>query len=90
MHDFLLAKEIIEEVAKVASEKKLADIKNINLEIGSIALAHDGMPEHTEDADLENLRFFLEGMAPKYGLDKANFDIKKTAGDDWKITDIEV
>lgn len=90
MHDLMLAKEILEEIAKVASEKKLADIKNVNLEIGSIALAHDGMPEHTEDIDLENLRFSLESIAPKYGLDKAKFSIKKTTGNSWKITQIEI
>jgi Zn finger protein HypA/HybF involved in hydrogenase expression len=90
MHDFILAKEIAEEIAKIASEKKLVDVKSVNLEIGSITLAHDGLPEHTEDTDLGNLRFSLESIAPKYGLDKAKFNIKKNAGDNWKITNIEV
>lgn len=86
----MLAKEIVEEISKVAKEKKIVNVKNVNLEIRSIALAHDGMPEHAEDIDLENLRFSLESIAPKYGLDKAKFNIKKTAGDNWKIMDIEV
>ena len=90
MHDLMLAKEIVEEIAKVASEKKLLGIKSVNLEIGSITLAHDGLSEHAEDIDLDNLRFSLESIAPNYGLDKARFNIKKTAGDNWKITNIEV
>lgn len=90
MHDFLLAKEIIEEISKVAKERNLVNIKSVSLEIGSIALAHDGMSEHLENIDLNNLKFGLKNIAPKYGLDKANFSIKKTAGDSWKITDIEV
>lgn len=90
MHDFLLAKEIVEEISKVASERKLADVKSVNLEIGSIALVHDGLPEHTEDIDLGNLRFSLESIASKYGLNKVKFNIEKTTGDNWKIMDIEV
>ena len=90
MHDFLLAKEIIEEIAKVANERKLVNVKSVSLEIGSISLSHDNLPEHTEDINLDNLRFGLKSIAPKYGLDKAKFDIKKVAGDSWKITDIEV
>lgn len=90
MHDFLLAKKIVEGISKIADEKKLGDIKSVNLEIGRIALTHDGLPEHTEDIDLGNLTFLLKSITQKYGLDKAKFNIKKTAGHSWKITDIEV
>ncbi len=90
MHDFLLAKEIIEEISKVANERKLVNIKSVTLEIGGIALAHDNLPEHAEDIDLDNLRFGLKSIAPKFGLDKVKFSIKKVAGGSWKITDIEV
>lgn len=90
MHDWILAKQIIEEIAKVAKEKKMTNIKSVNLEIGSIVLAHDDMPEHAEDINLGNLEFGLKSIAPKYGLDKAKFDIEKVAGDSWKITNIEV
>jgi Zn finger protein HypA/HybF involved in hydrogenase expression len=89
MHDFLLAKEIIEEVAKIAKEKRLSSVKKVSLEIGIIALAHDGLPEHPEDINLVNLEFGLKSIAPKYGLEKAKFDVKRIPGDNWRITDIE-
>lgn len=90
MHDFLLAKEIIDEVLRIAEEKKLSAIKNVSLEIGSVSLAHDGFAEHTEDISLENLEFGLKSIAKNTLLKDAEFKIKKTAGVDWKITDIEV
>lgn len=90
MHDFFLAKEIVEGISKIADEKKLGDIKSVNLEIGSIALTHDGLPEHTENVNLGNLTFLLKSITPKYGLNKAKYEIKKVAGNSWKITKIEV
>ncbi len=88
MHDFLLAKQIIDEVIKIAKAKKLGNIESVSLEIGSVALAHDNLPEHTDDTDPSNLKFILENMAPKYGLNKVKFDIKKIPGDSWKIREI--
>lgn len=90
MHDLLLAKEIIDKLLEITKSRSLASIKSVSLEIGSIALAHDGLPEHAEDIDLGNCRFSLESIASKYGLSEAKFNIKKTAGDSWKITNIEV
>jgi hypothetical protein len=49
MHDFLLAKEIIDELQKISQEKKIGKIKSVNIEIGQIALAHDGHPKHVEE-----------------------------------------
>ena len=86
----MLAKDIVEKISKIAKKRKLVNVKSVNLEIGSVALTHGGLSEHAEDIDLDNLTFSLESIAPKYGLDKAKFNIKKTAGDNWKITDIEV
>ncbi len=90
MHDFLLAKEIIEELKKIAQEKKIIQIKKVTVEIGSIALSHDGLPEHAEDISLENLTFGLKNLAKGKLLEKTQFSLRKTVGENWKITDIEV
>lgn len=89
MHDILLAKQIITEISKIAKARKLDNIKSVNLEIGSVALAHNNLPEHIDEIDSSNLKFILENMAPEYGLEKAKLDIKKIPGDSWKIREIE-
>lgn len=90
MHDFILAKEIIDELSPIAAEKKLDKIKKVKIEIGRISLAHDGSPEHTEDISEENLRFGLETVAKNTPFEKTVFEIKKVALDHWKITEIEI
>jgi Zn finger protein HypA/HybF involved in hydrogenase expression len=90
MHDFLLAKEIIDEILKIAKEKKLANIKSVALEIGSIDLSHDNFPKHAEEINLENLKFSLENIAGNTLLKDTEFDIKKVKGSNWAIVDIEV
>ncbi|MDO8240867.1 MAG: hypothetical protein Q7T51_02730 [Candidatus Moranbacteria bacterium] len=90
MHDFLLAKEIVDEVLAIAAEKKLTAIKSVDVEIGTIALAHDGFDEHTEDIDVENLQFGLENIAKNTILKNTEFKFKKVSGDNWKITNIEI
>lgn len=90
MHDFILAKEIIDELKAIMAEKKLEIIKKVNVEIGLISLAHDGHPEHAEDLSVENLQFGLASIAKNTPLEKVEFVVKKVAGDTWKITEIEV
>ncbi len=90
MHDFILAKEIIDELKVITQEKKLGNIRSVNVEIGTIALAHDGFEEHTEDISLENLQFGLESIAKNTQFKDVKFNIKKVMGDNWRITDIEV
>ena len=90
MHDFLLAKEILDEVKKIVQKKGLNKPKIVSIEIGSIVLAHDNMPEHIEDVSLENLKFGLESIAKNTALEGVNFKIKKVTGENWKITDIEL
>jgi Zn finger protein HypA/HybF involved in hydrogenase expression len=90
MHDFMLAKEIIDSVLEIIKDKKLDKIKSVSLEIGNVVLAHDGFPEHAEEISLENLKFGLKGIAKNTILKDATFEIKKTDGSDWKITNIEV
>lgn len=90
MHDFLLAKEIIEELEKIIQIKGLNKPKIVRLEIGSIVLSHDGIPEHAEDISLENLKFGLESIAKNTILERVKFDIKKVTGENWKITEIKI
>ncbi|MFA5962258.1 MAG: hypothetical protein WC848_06255 [Parcubacteria group bacterium] len=90
MHDFILAKEIIDELGVIMAEKKLDKIKKVSLEIGMISLAHDGHPEHVEDISVENLQFGLASIAKNTPLEKVKFAVKKVAGEHWRITDIDV
>lgn len=90
MHDFILAKEIIDELQSILIEKKLAKIKSVSLEVGLISLAHDGHPEHVEDISIENLKFGLKNIIKNTGLENIDFKIKKVAGEHWKIVEIEV
>lgn len=90
MHDFFLAKEIMEKLSEIAMRKNISHVKKVYIEIGSIALAHDGYPEHTEDISVENLEFGLKSLAQKKPFKSTRFFIRKVAGDNWKIVDIEV
>lgn len=90
MHDFLLAKEIIDKILTIIQEGNLKAIKSVSLEIGSVSLAHDGHPEHTEDISIENLRFGLENIAKNTPLNGIKFNVKKVSGRSWRIVDIGV
>lgn len=90
MHDFLLAREIIDELKKIISEKKIEKIKKVELEIGLVGLAHDGHAEHTEDISIENLEFGLKNISKNTPFENTKFEIKKTTGESWKITGVEV
>lgn len=89
MHDFMLAKEIVDKLLEIAQERKLEKISSVSLEIGSIALAHDDLPEHLEDISLENLEFGLKSIARNTILENTTFNIKKTTGENWKIVNIK-
>jgi Zn finger protein HypA/HybF involved in hydrogenase expression len=84
----MLAKEIVDEVLKIVKEKKLSEISSVSLEIGQIALAHDGYAEHVEDISIENLQFGINAIAKGTLLEKTKFDIMKVQGENWKITEI--
>jgi len=90
VHDFILAKEIIDELKVIMAEKKLDTLKKVNVEIGLVSLAHDGHPEHTEDISVENLQFGITSIIKNTPLEKVEFAIKKVTSDHWRITDIEV
>ena len=88
MHDFFLAKEIVDKLLEIVQEKKLENISSVSLEIGSISLAHDGYPEHLEDISIENLEFGLKSITRNTILENAIFDIKKMPGESWAIKNI--
>lgn len=89
MHDFLLAKEIVDEVLKISKEKKLSKVEKVSLEIGQIALAHDGFEEHVEDISVENLQFGVESLAKGTVLEGAKLDIEKVSGEHWALKGVE-
>jgi Zn finger protein HypA/HybF involved in hydrogenase expression len=89
MHDFLLSKEIVDEVLKISQEKGLSKITKVSLEIGQIALAHDGHEEHIEDISIDNLRFGIGAITKGTVLENAEFDIMKVQGHHWRLTEIE-
>ncbi|HBP01146.1 MAG: hypothetical protein UY41_C0012G0005 [Candidatus Moranbacteria bacterium GW2011_GWE1_49_15] len=89
MHDFLLAKEIVDEVLKIVEEKKLSKVSKVKVELGQIALAHDGHDEHVEDISIENLMFGIEGVSKNTVLKNTEFDIEKVEGEHWKIVSME-
>ena len=86
----MLAKEIIGQLGEVAINKKLSKIKKVYIEIGTIAMAHDNHPEHTEDISAENLEFGLKNIAKDGIFKDTEFFIRKVPGDNWKITDMEI
>jgi Zn finger protein HypA/HybF involved in hydrogenase expression len=89
MHDFLLAKEIIDELQKIIQEKNLKVVRLADIEIGMVAMAHDGHAEHTEDISVPNLEFGLKSIAKKTILENTEFRIKKVEGESWRIVSIE-
>jgi len=90
MHDFLLAKEVIDQIEKIVKKKAINQkIKKVKIELGQVALSHDGFSEHTEDISIENLQFGLKSLAKNF-LKETEFEIEKVSGENWKIVDIEV
>jgi Zn finger protein HypA/HybF involved in hydrogenase expression len=89
MHDFMLAKEIVDEVLKIAQEKNLSKINRVSVDIGQIAMAHDGHDEHVEDISEENLRFGIAAVAKGTILENTVFEIKKVQGDHWNLNELD-
>lgn len=89
MHDFLLAKEIVDEIKKIADDKDLKKIKSAKVEIGMIAMAHDGFDEHVEDVSIENLQFAIENISKGTVMEGAKIAINKVAGEHWKLVEID-
>jgi Zn finger protein HypA/HybF involved in hydrogenase expression len=95
MHDFLLAKEIVDEVLAIATEKNIEQIKSVSLEIGGASIPHNHQHEHEHDEhfdelNLENVQFGIENIAKKTILKDTKFKITKVDGNNWKITNISI
>ncbi|MDD3498563.1 MAG: hydrogenase/urease maturation nickel metallochaperone HypA [Candidatus Moranbacteria bacterium] len=89
MHDFLLAKEIIDTLLEKAEENNLKKISEAVLEIGTISMAHDGFDEHTEDVSVDNLKFGLKTISKGTILEKTDFKISKVKGDSWRLVSMK-
>lgn len=89
MHDFLLAKEIVDTVLEKAKENNLEKVSEAVVEIGEISLAHDGFDEHVEDISIDNLDFGLKTISKGTILEKTKFKISKVAGENWKLVSIK-
>lgn len=85
LHDFLLAKEIVDTVLAKAKENSLKKVSKVVLEIGTISMAHDGFDEHTEDINIDNLEFGLRTISKGTIVEKTKFDISKVEGEHWKL-----
>lgn len=95
MHDFLLAKEIVDSVLAIAVEKRLKNIKTVSLEIGGASIPHDhhhedGHDDHLDELNMENVEFGLRSIANNTTLKDTEFKIKKVMGSNWKIIDISI
>lgn len=96
MHDFLLAKEIIDAVLAIAKEKNIENIKSVSLEIGAGSVPHDhhhddhAHDEHFDELNMDNVRFGLEAIAKNTILKDTIFIIKKVEGGNWKIRNINI
>jgi Zn finger protein HypA/HybF involved in hydrogenase expression len=89
MHDFLLAKEIVDETLAVVKQQKLSKVNKVSVEIGQIAMAHDGHEEHVEDISEENLQFGIQAASKGTILEKTIFEIKKVHGEHWKLVEMD-
>jgi Zn finger protein HypA/HybF involved in hydrogenase expression len=98
MHDMHLAQQILKIVLEYAEKNNLKSIKKIELELGSIldlpatpehAHACDGGRGHDEVISPENLIFNFNLLSKNTIAQYAELNIKKIAGDSWKLISIE-
>ena len=82
MHDFHLADQIFKTVLEYAEKNGFKKIKKIELELGSIL-------EHGEYILPENLIFNFNLLSKNTIAENAELNIKKTAGENWKLISIE-
>ena len=82
MHDFHLADQILKIVLEHAEKNNFEQIKKIELELGSIL-------EHGEYISPENLIFNFKLLAKNTSAENAELNIKKVAGDSWKLVYID-
>jgi Zn finger protein HypA/HybF involved in hydrogenase expression len=76
MHDFHLAKQIVEIAKRYAKKNGLERIDQIVLELGELT-------EHGENIKPENLKYNINLLLP------CKIKVKKVKGDVWKLVNIE-
>jgi Zn finger protein HypA/HybF involved in hydrogenase expression len=83
MHDFYLAKELLEKVLKVADKNKLKKINKVSVELGT-------MEGHGEDITAANLKFNFKMLAKNTAASGAKLEIKKIKRPNfWGLTEVE-
>lgn len=82
MHDFHLADQILKTVLEYAEKNGFKNVKKVEIELGSIL-------EHGEYILPENLIFNFKLLSKNTLAETAELDIKKIAGDNWKLISIE-
>lgn len=88
MHDFLAAKDIINEVLSSAKKNNLKVINKVLIELGNKKYEH-GEHAHIEMINQKNLEFNLKLIAKNTAAEKANFIIKKSDIPDIIVREIE-
>jgi len=81
MHDLHVADKIHKLVLQNAQQNNLRSVKNIEIELGSVI-------EHGADISAENLQFNLQMLNKRTLAGGAQVNIKKVAGNDWKLVSI--
>lgn len=82
MHDFLIAKEILDTVLATARSQKLGRVTTVELELGSIK-------DHGQTIEPANLQFNFRLLAKETVAAKAKLRIKETRGTSYRIVAIE-
>lgn len=98
MHDWHLTNEILKTVLEYAEKNGFKKISKIEINLGSLldlpatpehAHACDGGRGHGEEILPENLIYNFELLSKDTIAEKAELEIKKTKGEDWKLIAIE-
>lgn len=98
MHDFHLADTILKTVLEYAQKNGFKKISKIEIELGSIidppatpehAHACDGGRGHDEVISPENLIFNFKLLSKNTIAETAELEVKKIAGDSWKLISID-
>lgn len=81
MHDLHLAQQILKTVLEYAQKNGFKNVKKVEIELGSIL-------EHGEYILPENLIFNFNLLCKNTIAESAELEIKKIAGDSWKLVSI--
>jgi len=82
MHDLHLTQQILKTVLEYAEKNGFKNVKKVEIELGSIL-------EHGEYILPENLIYNFKLLSKNTPAQNAELDIKKIAGDSWKLVAID-